>query len=133
MPRMGIFAARTNLSALHALHVVQHYIHALPLIVGHILLVCAKYAVKRTRYLGHISRDTTIQHVLGDDSRWVQSGAVFAFVNSVDFPVIYTAFYVTKYGYGRKMTVDVDAPLSPDKQTNKSASSTRPVERQPPR
>ena len=63
-----------------------------PLTVGHILLVCPKYAVKRTRYLGHISRDLTAQHLLGDDSQWIQSGAVFAFINSVNFPVIYTAF-----------------------------------------
>ena len=62
------------------------------LTVGHVLLVCPKYAVNRTRYLGHISRDTTVQHLLGDDSRWVQSGAIFAFIKSLEFAVIYTAF-----------------------------------------
>ena len=46
----------------------------------------------RFHYLGYISPSTSLKHLLGDDSRWVQSGAIFAYIQSVNFPVIYSTY-----------------------------------------
>ena len=62
------------------------------LTVEHVLLSCTGLAGKRAHYLGYMSPSTTLKHLLGDDSRWVQNGAIFAYIQSVNFPVIYSAY-----------------------------------------
>ena len=62
------------------------------LTVEHVLLSCTGLAGKRAHYLGYISPSTTLKHLLGDDSRWVQNGTIFAYIQSVNFPVIYSAY-----------------------------------------
>ena len=62
------------------------------LTVEHVLLSCPGLAGKRAHYLGYIPPSATLQHLLRDDSRWIQSGAIFAYTRSVNFPVIYSAY-----------------------------------------
>ena len=63
---------------------------AVPLTVSHVLLSCPLAEPNRTRYLGRIAPDTTIRHLLGDDSPWVLSGNIFSFIRSINFQAIYS-------------------------------------------
>ena len=63
-----------------------------PLTVAHALLACRRYAEKRSRYLGYIPPTMSLHRLLADDSRWVQDGSIFAFIRSVDFPVIFSSY-----------------------------------------
>ena len=60
-----------------------------PITVAHVLLTCQRYARKRTSHLGRIPSSTTLKHLLGDDSPWVQDNSIFSFIRDIDFPVIY--------------------------------------------
>ena len=63
-----------------------------PLTVAHALLACRRYAEKRSRYLGYIPPTMSLHRLLADDSRWIQDGSIFAFIRSVDFPVIFSSY-----------------------------------------
>ena len=62
-----------------------------PLTVCHILLACPNFSSNRARHLGRIAPHVTIRHLLGDDSAWVQTGALFSYILDIKFPVIYSS------------------------------------------
>ena len=59
-----------------------------PLTVCHILLACPNFSSNRARHLGRIAPHVTIRHLLGDDSAWVQTGALFSYILDIKFPVL---------------------------------------------
>ena len=61
-----------------------------PLTVAHVLLSCPQHSGSRARHLGHIPRDTTLRHLLGDDSVWVKTGSLFSYIRDIKLPVIYS-------------------------------------------
>ena len=65
---------------------------SVPLTVAHILLQCPRLEPYRTRHLGRIASNTTIRHLLGDESPHVSSGNIFSFIQSIRFPVIYSSY-----------------------------------------
>ena len=62
----------------------------LPLTVAHVLIHCRHLEECRSRHLGRINPDMTLRHLLGDESSAVHSGSIFSFIQSINFPVIYT-------------------------------------------
>ena len=56
-----------------------------------LLLACNQYAGTRLRHLEHLPPVITLRNLLGDDSRWVQDGSIFAFVRAVGLPIIYSS------------------------------------------
>ena len=61
-----------------------------PLTVEHVLLWCPRHNDARKRHLGYIAPDITLRHILADDSVWVQTGSLFAYILDIRFPVIYS-------------------------------------------
>ena len=62
-----------------------------PLTVCHILLACPNFSSNRARHLGRIAPHATLRHLLGEDSAWVQTGALFSYILDIKFPVIYSS------------------------------------------
>ena len=65
---------------------------SVPLTVAHLLLLCSHLEPARTRHLGRIAPNTTIRHLLGDESPHVSSGNIFSYIQSIRFPVIYSSY-----------------------------------------
>ena len=61
-----------------------------PLTVAHVLLSCPQHSVSRARHLGQLTPATTLRHLLGDDSDWIQRGNLFSFIREINFPVIFS-------------------------------------------
>ena len=61
-----------------------------PLTVAHVLLSCPQHSASRARHLGQITPVTTLRHLLGDDSDWIQRGTLFSFIRDIKLPVIYS-------------------------------------------
>ena len=61
------------------------------LTVEHVFLKCSQLAGKRMRHLGCIHASTNLKQLLGDHSKWVNSGSVFTFIKDVGLSVIYSA------------------------------------------
>ena len=60
------------------------------LTVAHVLLACPLFSSSRRYHLGRISSDTTLRHLLSDESNWILTGSLFSFIRDIKLRVIFS-------------------------------------------